>query len=69
MQQKTFTVPSIGCDGCVRTIKDEIDQIAGVQWVAGDVNTKAVTIAWDDPTLWDTIKQRLASIDYAPEEA
>ncbi|MBZ0282190.1 MAG: cation transporter, partial [Anaerolineae bacterium] len=31
MESKTFQVPNIGCDGCVRTIKTEVSQISGVK--------------------------------------
>jgi copper chaperone CopZ len=66
---KTFTVPNIGCDGCVRTIKNELSQIAGVQKVDGVVATKTVTIEWIDPANWQQIVKTLNEIDYAPAEA
>jgi copper chaperone CopZ len=66
---KTFTVPNIGCDGCVRTIKNELSQIAGVQKVDGEVATKTVTIEWVDPADWQQIVNTLKEIDYAPAEA
>lgn len=68
MEKKTFTVPNIGCDGCVRTIKVELEDINGVQSVDGVVDTKEVTVAWDDPATWDAIKAALVEIDYAPAE-
>lgn len=67
MQQKTFTVPNIGCDGCVRTIVNELSQKPGVIRVAGDVDTKRVSVEWDEPASWDVIVQTLDEIDYAPE--
>lgn len=69
MANKTFTVPNIGCDGCVRTIKNELSQIAGVQKVDGEVATKTVTIEWVDPADWQQIVNTLKEIDYAPAEA
>lgn len=69
MEQKTFTVPAIGCDGCIRTIKSEVGQLPGVQWVEGDENTKLVTVAWETPASWDGIRQTLTDIEYAPQEA
>jgi copper chaperone CopZ len=65
---KTFVVPNIGCDGCVRTIKNEVSEIEGVKSVNGDPNTKAVTVEWEAPATWDEIKARLVEIDYAPQE-
>lgn len=69
MDKKTFQVPNIGCDGCVRTIKNELGQIAGVKQVEGDVPSKTVTVEWGDPATWEQIRSLLAEIDYAPAEA
>ena len=69
MERKTFQVPSIGCDGCVRTIQNEVSQIAGVKTVNGVVDTKTVTVEWDNPATWQQIVKTLTEIDYAPETA
>lgn len=69
MSSKTFTVPNIGCDGCVRTIKNELSQIAGVQKVDGVVDTRQVTVEWVDPASWQLIVDTLTEIDYAPAQA
>jgi copper chaperone len=66
-ETKTFTVPNISCDGCVRTITNEVREIAGVTAVQGDVETKIVTVQWDDPATWDAIREKLTEIEYAPE--
>lgn len=66
MQSKTFTVPNIGCDGCVRTIVNELTQQAGVTHVTADRDTKVVTVQWDDPATWEQIQATLKEIDYAP---
>ena len=67
MEQKTFTVPNIGCDNCVSTIVNELSQKPGVVRVAGDVDTKRVSVEWQSPMTWDKIVQTLDEIDYAPE--
>ena len=69
MERKTFQVPSIGCDGCVRTIQNEVSQIVGVKTVNGVVDTKTVTVEWDNPATWQQIAKTLTEIDYAPETA
>ena len=69
MERKTFQVPSIGCDGCVRTIKNEVSQISGVKTVNGAVDTKTVTVEWDTPATWQQIESTLKEIDYAPAPA
>ncbi len=69
MDRKTFQVPNIGCDGCVRTIKTEVAQIQGVKVVDGVVATKTVTVEWDAPATWQQIESTLKEIDYAPTPA
>ncbi len=69
MERKTFQVPNIGCDGCVRTIKNEVSQISGVKAVDGVVDTKTVTVEWDNPATWQKIADTLKEIDYAPATA
>jgi copper chaperone CopZ len=68
-EKKTFVVPGIGCDGCVRTIKTEVSQLPGVNSVEADENTKVVTVEWNAPATWATIEKKLTEIDYAPEPA
>ncbi len=69
MEKKTFQVPNIGCDGCVKAIKGELSDIEGVQSVDGTVDTKTVTVEWQEPATWTLILQTLKEIDYAPAEA
>ena len=66
MEHKTFQVPNIGCDGCVRTIKTEVSQINGVKQVDGVVDTKIVTVEWDAPATWQQIESILKEIEYPP---
>jgi len=66
MERKTFQVPNIGCDGCVKTIKNEVSQINGVKQVDGVVNTKTVTVEWDAPATWGQIESTLKEIEYPP---
>ncbi len=69
MQSKTFQVPNIGCDGCVRTIQNELSELAGVARVEGAAATKTVTVEWDAPANWEQIVKTLKEIDYPPAEA
>ncbi|MBC8100538.1 MAG: heavy-metal-associated domain-containing protein [Armatimonadetes bacterium] len=66
MEQKTFQVPNIGCDGCVNTIKSELTGIAGVQSVSGETDTKTITVQWAAPATWLQITDVLTQIEYAP---
>jgi len=69
MESKTFQVPNIGCDGCVRTIKTEVAELVGVAQVDADKDSKQVTVQWQSPASWEQIKTKLVEIDYAPAEA
>ena len=63
MNSKTVSVPNIGCDGCVRTIQNEIKEVAGVVEVKADLKTKLVSVKWDDKTNWQTIAGKPAEIE------
>ncbi|MEM6284339.1 MAG: heavy-metal-associated domain-containing protein [Chloroflexota bacterium] len=69
MEKKTFVVPNMGCDGCVKTIENEVVEIDGVVSVYGLLDSKEVTVEWDSPATWDNIKIALVNIDYPPAEA
>ncbi len=65
---KTFVVPNISCDHCVRSIKNELTEIKGVAAVQADAQSKVVSVEWADPANWEQIKTALVEIDYAPQE-
>ena len=69
MDRKTFKVPNMTCNGCVSTVRSEIEQLVGV--VNVDINKPAqlVTVDWNAPASWDSIEKALIEIEYAPEEA
>jgi copper chaperone CopZ len=69
MTTKTVTVPNISCGHCTHTIETEVADLAGVQSVKADQDSKQVTITWDTPANWDSIKALMKEIDYAPVEA
>jgi copper chaperone CopZ len=69
MESKTFKVTNMTCNGCVNTVRGEIEQVAGV--VNVDINKPAqlVTVEWNTPASWQAIEKALIEIDYAPSEA
>ena len=66
MEPQTFRVPAIGCAGCVRTIQNEVSEIAGVALVNADEHTKQVVVQWGTPATWEQIKTTLTEIEYPP---
>ena len=67
METRTFEVPNIGCNGCVRTIENELKALAGVQSVSGNPANKQVTVAFDQSATWETIVAKLVEIEYPPK--
>ena len=69
METKTFKVTNMTCNGCVNTVRTEIEQLDGVLNV--DINKPAqlVTVEWNNPASWQLIEKALVEINYAPSEA
>jgi copper ion binding protein len=53
--EKTYRVPDISCEHCVRAITGELTKINGVEVVDIDLATKAVTVRHDDRVTEDEI--------------
>ena len=68
MENKDISIPNISCGHCVMTIKNELMEIDGVSSVDGDQNAKKITVKWDSPATLETIKAKLAEINYPAEE-
>jgi copper chaperone len=41
----TYTVPAIHCDHCAMSIREEVSEVAGVEEVAVDLDSKLVTVS------------------------
>lgn len=68
MPVKTVEVPNISCGHCVRTIENELSDLAGVRKVDASQETRLVTVEWEDPQTWENIKATLQEINYPPAE-
>lgn len=66
MSTKTVTVPNISCGHCTHTIEMELSDLAGVQSVNAEEESKQVTVTWDDPADWAKIEALLEEINYPP---
>ncbi|MGD9239710.1 MAG: heavy-metal-associated domain-containing protein [Desulfobacterales bacterium] len=64
MEKKTFSIPNISCGHCVNAIKTELTALEGVSKVDGDIEGKSVAVEWDAPASEDSIKNKLAEINY-----
>jgi copper chaperone CopZ len=69
MNTLTVKAPDISCSHCVHTIQSEVGELAGVQQVVANEQTKLVTITYDQPATEQQIKEMLAEIGYPAETA
>lgn len=67
MTTVTYTIPSISCGHCTRTIETELSELQGIQSVKADAATKKVVITFDAPADETKIKALLAGINYPAE--
>ena len=66
MTTKTVVVPNISCGHCTHTIETELADVAGVQRVQADQETKKVTVDFEAPATWEKIVATLEEINYPP---
>ena len=56
----TYTVPAIHCEHCAMSIREEVEEVSGVEDVAVDLDSKIVTISGrelDDSALRAAIEE------------
>lgn len=68
MTTLTLKIPNISCGHCLHTIRTELGDLAGIKNIEGNVETKLVTIGYDDPATREAIVALLAEIDYPVEQ-
>ena len=64
----TLKAPAISCGHCVKTIQNEMSELAGVKSVVATQDSKLVTIAYDDPATKEQIEALMAEIGYPVEK-
>ena len=68
MNTVTYTVPNISCVHCVHTIKTEVGEMTGVKSVEADLNSKKVTVGFEEPANEEKIVTLLKEINYPPNQ-
>jgi copper chaperone CopZ len=68
MKSVTYSVPNISCKHCTHTITMELSELEGVSKVDADVQTRLVTVTFDDPATEQQLKDTLAEINYPAVE-
>ena len=64
MSTVTYNIPSIHCMHCTHTIEMELGELAGVQSVKADLESKRVTVTFDAPADDDKLRALLTEIEY-----
>ena len=68
MTTVTYNIPNISCGHCVHTIQMEVADLAGVESVEANADTKTATVTFGDPTNEEAIKSLLVEINYPVAE-
>jgi copper chaperone len=64
----TYFVPAIHCMKCVNTIKNELIELAGIRLVEADLQSKNVTISYEDPATPEKIESLLTEINFPAQK-
>lgn len=68
MKTITYNIPNMNCGHCVRTIQNEVGDLAGVQSVQASFENKQAVIVFDNPATEEQIEALLAEINYPPQK-
>ncbi|HUG17161.1 MAG TPA: heavy-metal-associated domain-containing protein [Thermomicrobiales bacterium] len=64
MTEKTYLVPDVSCEHCVRAIQTELESIPGVDVLGIDIPTKLVTVRYDESVVEDQIVAGIEDAGY-----
>jgi copper chaperone len=68
MKSVIYPTPNIKCDGCAATINNTLEGLSGVDRVQVDVDSKRVSVDYDDTIISDKeIRTHLAQVGFPPE--
>lgn len=68
MARKSFKVPNISCEHCIRTIKREVGALPGVSAIEGEVESKEVTVVYEGEKTLEKVIETLKGIGYPPAD-
>ena len=66
MKTVKYNIPNISCKHCTRTITMELSEIEGVKKVDPDLESKSVTVSYEDPATEQGLINTLKEINYPP---
>lgn len=68
MTEKTYVVPDISCEHCVKAIQGELASIPGVEVLSIDIPSKVVTVRYDESVVEDQIVAGIEDAGYQVSE-
>jgi len=64
MNSRTYNIPNISCNHCVKTIEFELGEVPGIEDVKADAETKTAQVIYKEPATEEQIISLLAEINY-----
>jgi copper ion binding protein len=64
MATSTYTVVGMTCEHCVRSVREEVEAIDGVQAVAVDLATGRVEVTSDEPVTAEAVEAAVVEAGY-----
>lgn len=64
MSTKTYSVPDISCGHCTATIERELNEMAGVESVKAELDSKRVTVEVQSDDVLAEVEKMLEEIGY-----
>lgn len=68
MTKTIFKVPGISCQHCVHTITRELGTLSGIRKVGIDLDTKSVSVEYDETMTSAEVESFLTEINYPVEK-
>ena len=67
MKTVTYSILNISCKHCTHTITMELSDLQGVTNVDADLQTRQVTVTFEEPATEQRLRETLIAINYPPE--
>ncbi len=68
MLAKKFTIPKMACGNCFNVIKNALTKINGVNGITCDLNSRTVSVDFDETLTSDAaVSDKLSKIGFPPE--
>jgi copper ion binding protein len=67
METVKYSVPTIHCGHCVKTIEMELGDVKGISRVKADLDSKSVEVDFSAPASEELVVATLKELNYPPE--